>query len=138
MTDLPIPLPEDEFSWSFVRSQGPGGQNVNKINSKAQLWVSVGSLIGLTERALARLRALAGSRLTNEDQIHLSAETQRSQEANRQEVFDRLREMIVTARAEPRKRRKTRPSKASRQRRLESKKRRSEVKSQRRTAGGDW
>lgn len=121
----------------YSRSGGPGGQNVNKINSKAELWVKLGSIVGLSERALARLRAMAGSRLTGGDEIHLRAETERSQEANREEVFDRLREMIVAARVEPKPRRKTRPSRASKQRRIESKKRRSETKSHRR-GPVDW
>lgn len=122
----------------YSRSGGPGGQNVNKINSKAELWVRVGAIVGLTDRALARLRTLAGSRLTGGDEIHLRSETERSQEANRQEVLDRLRELIVAARVEPKVRRKTRPSKGAKQRRIESKKRRGEIKSQRRGDARDW
>jgi ribosome-associated protein len=123
----------------FSRSGGPGGQNVNKINSKAELWVHVGSITGLTHRALARLRALAGTRLTASDEIHLRAEAQRSQESNREEVFDRLRQMVLQARVEPKIRRKTKPSKASKQRRLESKRHRGAIKSKRRgTSGEDW
>lgn len=122
----------------YSRSGGPGGQNVNKINSKAELWVKVGSIVGLSHRALDRLRGLAGGRLTSLDEIHLRAETERSQEANRGEVLDRLREMVIAARVEPKVRRKTKPSKASKQRRIESKKRRGQTKSQRRGAGDDW
>jgi ribosome-associated protein len=121
----------------FSRSGGPGGQNVNKVNSKAELWVHVGSIAGLTHRAMSRLRALAGTRLTGSDEIHLRAESQRSQEANREEVFDRLRQMILQARIEPKIRRKTKPSKAAKQRRLDSKRRRGEIKSNRRGAGGE-
>src|SRR5829696_2025434 len=84
---------------------------------------------------LARLRASAGSRLTKSDEIHLVAESERSQEGNRQEVMDRLRELIVQAKVEPKRRRKTKPSAGAKQRRLESKKRRGEIKAQRR---GEW
>lgn len=122
----------------FSRSGGPGGQNVNKINSKAELWASVSAISGLAESALTRLRSFAGSRLTTGDEIHLRAETERSAEANRDEVFERLRQLILQARIEPKKRRKTRPSRASKMRRLESKRRRGETKSGRRGGGDDW
>jgi ribosome-associated protein len=115
----------------FSRSGGPGGQNVNKISSKAELWIKIDSIVGLNQNALHRLRTLAGSRLTQSDEIHLRAETERSQEANRQEVLDRLRQLIIQARIEPKRRRKTKPSRASKQRRLESKKRRGQIKQSR-------
>lgn len=132
-----VSIAPDGLRFQYSRSAGPGGQNVNKINSKAELWVSVRAIVGLSERALARLRTLAGSRLTSHDEIHLRAETERSQQANREEVLDRLRELIIQARVEPKVRRKTRPSKASKQRRLESKRRRGEIKSGRRDRGSD-
>jgi ribosome-associated protein len=118
----------------FARGGGPGGQNVNKLNTKAELWVHVESLIGLRASAKGRLRVLAGSRLTLADEIHLSADAERSQEANRQSVLQRLREMVVQARVEPKLRRRTKPSKASKQRRLEQKRRRSGIKAHRRAA----
>jgi len=121
----------------FARSGGPGGQNVNKLNTKAQLWVSIHAMVGLNSRAKARLRTLAGSRLTKDDEIHLRAEAERSQEANRQEVLDRLRQLIVQARIEPKVRRKTKPSKASKERRLDAKRRRKQIKSHRR-GDSDW
>jgi ribosome-associated protein len=121
----------------FSRSGGPGGQNVNKVNSKAELWISLAAITGMTHRALARLRILAGSRLTQQDELHLRSETERSQEANRDEVFDRLREMIIQARVEPKPRRKTKPSRASKQRRLDGKRHRGEIKSHRRSGGDD-
>jgi ribosome-associated protein len=128
----------DGLRVQFARSGGPGGQNVNKLNTKAELWVAVASIIGLNNRALARLRTLAGGRLTNDDRIHLRAETARSQEANREEVFDRLRQLVLEAKVEPKLRRKTKPSKASRQRRLESKRRRGQIKSGRRPGSDEW
>jgi ribosome-associated protein len=132
-----VSVPTDGMRLQFSRSGGPGGQNVNKVNSKAELWVVVGKIRGLSDRALQRLRALAGSRLTQQDEIHLRAESERSQESNRLEVFQRLREMIVQARFEPKARRKTKPSKAAKRRRLESKRHRGQIKSNRRGAGGD-
>ena len=133
-----VSIPPGGLRIQFSRSGGPGGQNVNKVNSKAELWVNVGSIFGLTEVAKTRLRTLAGTRLTQLDEIHLRSETERSQESNREEVFQRLRDLILLARVEPKRRRKTKPSKGSKQRRLDSKKRRSEIKSNRRGSGGDW
>jgi ribosome-associated protein len=112
----------------YARSGGPGGQNVNKLNTKAELWVRINAIQGLRDAARARLRALAASRLTKSDEIHIASETARSQEANRQAAFDRLRDLIVRAKVEPKVRKKTKPSKAARQRRLEGKRRRGEVK----------
>ena len=116
-----------------ARASGPGGQNVNKVNTRMELWLDLSQLTGLRESALARLQHMAGKRLTDAGLLHLSAGEHRSQEANRQALFDRLRTMIQQARIEPKVRRKTRPTKGSKQRRLEKKNRRSEVKSQRRS-----
>jgi ribosome-associated protein len=127
-----VTIPRDALRLQFARSGGPGGQNVNKVNTKAELWVLVGAIRGLRETALARLRTLAGSRLTKGDEIHIVSESERSQEGNRQEVMDRLRELIVQAKVEPKRRRKTKPSAGAKRRRLDSKKRRGEIKAQRR------
>ena len=113
-----VRAPESGMRWNFARSSGPGGQNVNKVNTKAEVWVAVTSIVGLRERAVARLRELSGRRLTIGDEIHIASDSERSQEANRAEVLQRLRELLIEAMREPRKRRKTRPSKAARQRRL--------------------
>ena len=126
-----VRVPESALRWQFARSSGPGGQNVNKVNSKAELWLPLDSL-ALSDRAMARLRALAGRRLTSGGEIHISADTERTQEANRAAVLDRLRELLVEAMHEPKLRRKTKPTRASKQRRLESKRRRSQVKARRR------
>jgi ribosome-associated protein len=122
----------------YSRSSGPGGQNVNKVNTRAQLSVRIGSIVGLNDRAIARLRTLAGSRLTTDDRIIISSDSQRSQEQNREAVLDRLRQLLADARWEPKPRKKTKPSRASKQRRLDSKRRRGEIKSQRRGGGNDW
>lgn len=117
----------------YARGSGPGGQNVNKVNTKAELWVEVAQLRGLTSAAVERLKGIAGpSRLTAAGEIHLASDESRSQEANRTEILRRLREMIVEAKREPKRRKKTRPSRASKMRRLDAKKRRGEIKAGRR------
>jgi ribosome-associated protein len=132
-----VVAPPGTLRLQFARGGGPGGQNVNKLNTKAELWVDVARLSGLTVAAKSRLRVLAGSRLTQLDQIHLSSESNRSQEANKQDVFDRLRELIVQAKVEPKRRRKTKPSRAAKQRRLEQKRHRSTIKARRRDRGSE-
>jgi ribosome-associated protein len=129
-----VTAPAAALRWQFARSSGPGGQNVNKVNSKAELWLAVGAIVGMTQRAIARLRTLAGKRLTGADEIHIAADTERTQEANRSAALERLRELLVKAMYEPKPRRKTKPSRASKQRRLDSKKRRSKIKANRRGA----
>ncbi len=116
----------------YARGGGPGGQNVNKLNTKAELWVAISSLAGMDEAARHRLAKLAGRRLTAAGEIHLSSDTHRTQQMNRAAVFDRLREMIVAAQYVPKRRRKTRPSRASKQRRLDAKKLRGGIKAGRR------
>jgi len=128
-------VPEAALRFQFARSSGPGGQNVNKVNTKAELWIPVTALSRLDEAARERLRQLAGSRLTVNDEIHVAAESRRTQEGNRAEALEKLRELIVEALRVPRKRRKTRPTAASRKRRLEGKRRRSQTKSNRRSGG---
>ena len=125
-------VPESVVRFQYARSSGPGGQNVNKLNTKAELWVPVVAIVGLSERAVERLRQFAGKRLTTTGEIHIAADVERSQEANRDAVLDRLRELIIQAKREPKVRRKTKPSRAAKRKRLESKRRRGEVKALRR------
>jgi ribosome-associated protein len=129
--------PSAAIRFSYARSGGPGGQNVNKVNSKVEMWVLPERLIGLSGRAIARLKTLAGSRLTSAGEIHFSADTERGQEGNRAEALRRLRELVVRAKVEPKPRRKTKPTRASKTRRLEQKRRRSEVKAGRRGGAPD-
>ena len=126
--------PDSAVRFQFARSGGPGGQNVNKLNTKAELWVRLDAITGLSHNALSRLRATAGRRITAQDEIHIVSETERRQEANKAAVMERLREMIVRARVEPKLRRKTKPSRAAKARRVDEKKRRGAIKSMRRSS----
>ena len=130
--------PDSALRFQYARSGGPGGQNVNKLNTKAELWLPLSALTGLSDRALSRLRTLAGRRLTTAGELHLVAETERTQEGNRTAVLDRLRQLLLQSLHEPNPRRKTRPSKAAKRRRLEAKRKRSETKSRRRGGAGEW
>jgi ribosome-associated protein len=123
--------------FQFSRSGGPGGQNVNKLNTRAEIWIPLHALIGLNAGAIERLRHLVGRRITAHGEIHLTSETERGQEGNRAAVLERLREMIVRAKVEPKVRRKTKPSRAAKRRRLEGKKRRGEIKTMRRSRSDD-
>ncbi len=122
----------DDVRLQYARSSGPGGQNVNKVNTKTELWIPVNAIVGLKDGARVRLTQLAGHRLTQAGELHIAADNHRTQEANRAEAFDRLRELLLQAMHEPKRRRKTKPSRAAKQRRIDSKKRRSTVKSNRR------
>ena len=111
-----------------MRSPGPGGQNVNKVSSACELRFYVAATSLLDEEGKQRLRALAGRRLTQSDEIVLEAHRHRSQEANRRDAITRLEDLIIAARHVPKPRRKTRPSRAVKARRLEGKRQRKDVK----------
>jgi ribosome-associated protein len=131
-----IAIPDDEFEWKFIRSSGPGGQNVNKVASAVQLRFLLPVNTSLPVAARNRLRRLAGQKLNDDGSILISARSARSQEQNRREALERLAELIRAATVEPKLRKKTRPTRASRERRIESKKRRSSTKLQR--GGRAW
>ncbi len=114
------------------RSSGPGGQAVNKLDTAVELWVPVETLIGLDDGAKARLRNLAGSKLTKADEVHLRTETARSQRDNRQINREKLAELVARAIHRPKVRRKTKPSRGAVRRRLEAKKQQGEKKVRRR------
>jgi ribosome-associated protein len=126
-TAEPFVLPEEALEEKFLASTGPGGQNVNKVATACQLRCDVFKL-GLAPEVYARLKRLAGSRMTNEGEIILTARTHRTQEANREEARARLTELIARAQVAPRKRVKTKPSRAAKARRVDEKKGRSAVK----------
>jgi ribosome-associated protein len=131
-----IAIDEREIEESFVRSSGPGGQNVNKLATAVQLRFDVRRSPSLTDAVRARLERLAGSRLTREGELVIIAQRHRTQVANRADALARLIDLVRRAAIEPKKRRPTRPTRASRERRIESKKRRSGVKLQRGKASG--
>ena len=127
-----IVIPDEELEWTFARSGGPGGQNVNKVESKAQLrWRFEGSL-ALAPEVMARLLEQQRNRLTSEGALLVTSQEHREQERNRQACVDKLEAMIEAARRRPVKRRPTKPSRSAREKRMASKRRRSEVKENRR------
>lgn len=122
-----VVLPEEALSERFLAATGPGGQNVNKVATACQLRVDVFKL-GLSPNAYARLKEIAGSRMTSGGELIITARNYRTQEANREDARARLAEMIAKAHMVPRKRKATRPSKAAKAKRVDQKKQRSEVK----------
>jgi ribosome-associated protein len=128
-----ITIDESELTEDFVRSSGPGGQNVNKLATAVQLRFDVRHSPSLPNDVAVRLMRLAGSRLTKDGVIVITAQSHRTQEANRRDARDRLIAMIRQAAVVPVKRRPTKPTRASREKRLESKKHRGSIKGMRRT-----
>ncbi|MEQ8769122.1 MAG: alternative ribosome rescue aminoacyl-tRNA hydrolase ArfB [Phycisphaerales bacterium] len=124
-------MPEAALSFSFVQSSGPGGQNVNKRATKAVLRVDVGAL-GLADDQRARLITLAGHLATDSGELVITAEQTRSQERNREACLRKLGDLVRRARTRPKSRKKTKPSKGAVQRRIDAKKRRGQIKKQRR------
>ncbi len=123
-----IAIDSDELEERFVRSSGSGGQNVNKVSSACELRFDACRSPSLPDEVKERLYRLAGSRLTNDGVIVIFAQRFRDQPLNRQDAQDRLVELIRKATERPKSRRKTRPTKASKERRIEGKVKRSTVK----------
>lgn len=123
-----VSIPEEDLEWKFVRASGPGGQNVNKVASAVQLRFLLNRNTSLPAAVRERLARLARNRIGADGTLLLSARGERSQEQNRRAALARLSALVRAALVEPKVRRKTRPTAASRERRLESKKRRSGTK----------
>jgi ribosome-associated protein len=123
-----ISIDERELEERFARASGPGGQNVNKLATAVQLRFDVRRSPNIADDVRERLERLAGSRLTRQGVLVITAQRHRTQERNRQDALDRLIDLIRRAAVTPAARRATKPTAASRERRLESKKRRSSIK----------
>src|SRR3954463_9422691 len=131
-----IAIEEDDIEIVFVRASGPGGQNVNKVSTAAQLRFD-STRLTIPEDMVIRLRTLAGQRMTKDGVIVIHAQRFRTQERNRADAIDRLVELLKEAMGRPVPRRATKPTFGSKQRRLEGKKRRSDVKAKRGSARFD-
>jgi ribosome-associated protein len=122
-------IPEDELEFRFFRSGGPGGQNVNKVSTAVQMRFDARNSPSLREPVRERLMKLAGSRLTLEGVILITAVRYRTQERNRADAIERLQELVDKASIAPTYRVPTRPTRASKERRLQAKSGRSAIKS---------
>lgn len=133
-----LSIGEDEIHLDFIPSSGPGGQNVNKVATTAQLRFDIRNSPSLPPEVKARLIKLAGNRVTKEGNLIIEAKRYRTQEQNRADAILRLVRLIQKAAVEPRQRTATRPSAAARERRIRAKKRRGEIKRERRSSPDEY
>jgi ribosome-associated protein len=132
-----LTIEETELQERFVRASGPGGQNVNKVATAVELRFDAERSPAIAAPVLARLRTLAGSRMTDDGVIVIDARTFRTQAQNREDARRRLADLIRRALVAPKRRRKTKPTAASKQRRLDTKRRRSHTKQLRGRSRGE-
>ncbi len=126
-----ISIDEDEIEESFIRSSGPGGQNVNKVETSVQIRFDARNCPTIPQAVYTRLRKLAGQRMTKDGIVVLTASAYRSQDRNRKAARDRLVELLRKAAISPKTRRATRPTYSSKLKRLESKQKRGKIKKSR-------
>ena len=132
-----IVIDDSELVERFVRSSGPGGQNVNKVSTAVQLRFDAGRSRSIDDEVRGRLKTIAGSRMTADGVVVIDSRAFRTQAQNREAARERLVELLRKAAVRPKRRRKTRPSGASKLQRLDAKRRRATTKERRRSVAGD-
>jgi ribosome-associated protein len=132
-----LAIPDEEFSWTYARAGGPGGQNVNKVSSKAILRWNVATSPSIPPEVRARFRAAEGGRITTTGDVLITSQRYRDQERNRQDCLEKLAALLLAATIVPRRRKRTKPTKGSVEARLRDKKQRSGAKASRRRMGED-
>ena len=118
---------------AFSRSGGPGGQNVNKVNTKVTLRLRLSDLAGLSGAELERIKSLLANRISNDGELIIASDEERSQRTNLERAYSRMEALIAAAARLPKRRRPTKPSKAAKEKRLKAKRRQAEKKAERQT-----
>jgi len=131
-------LREEELAFKTSRSGGPGGQNVNKLNTRVTVLFDVAGSLSLSDEQKQRIRGRLSTRIDKRGVLHIVSQKHRSQEANRQAAVERLQELLREALTPEPARKKTRTPRAAHERRIREKKRRGEIKQKRRAGGVEW